>query len=183
MSLVSGNTFGAELWSDNKFIAPSLPQISLIQKCPHCGKYFSKERQEARYAKKGWSSEQGFLTFPEMKEAFQQFTTDGFLNEREESEIRLMLFHSYNDFYHRSEEHHDIARDDYELFISQGKWLIEHFVTDNILKAEYYREIGDFETAQALLSSVSADDDVMRKIVQSIKEKIRVRDAKVFRIK
>lgn len=28
MSLLSGNTFGAQLWSDNKQIAPMLPEIS-----------------------------------------------------------------------------------------------------------------------------------------------------------
>ena len=30
MSLLSGNTFGAKLWSDNKKISPMLPEISLI---------------------------------------------------------------------------------------------------------------------------------------------------------
>ena len=30
MSLISGNTFGAELWSDNKQIAPMLPEISYV---------------------------------------------------------------------------------------------------------------------------------------------------------
>ena len=54
MSLVSGNTFGSELWSDNKQIAPMLPEISYVQKCPHCGKYFIKGRQAVKYAKDGY---------------------------------------------------------------------------------------------------------------------------------
>ena len=51
MSLVSGNTFGAEYWSDNKQIARMLPEISYIQKCPHCGKYYIKSRQDVKFAK------------------------------------------------------------------------------------------------------------------------------------
>ena len=35
INLVSGNTFGAVYWSDNKRIAPMLPQASPVQKCPH----------------------------------------------------------------------------------------------------------------------------------------------------
>ena len=34
MTLISGNTCGAEYWSDNKRIAPMLPSVSPVQKCP-----------------------------------------------------------------------------------------------------------------------------------------------------
>lgn len=40
MSLVSGNTFSAEHWSDTKSIYPMLPTNSDVQKCPGCGKYY-----------------------------------------------------------------------------------------------------------------------------------------------
>jgi len=40
MSITSGNTSGATLWSDAKWYASMLPQVSYIQRCPHCGKYF-----------------------------------------------------------------------------------------------------------------------------------------------
>ena len=53
MSLLSGNTFGAQLWSDNKRIAPMLPEISYVQKCLYCQKYFIRSRQEEVYAKSG----------------------------------------------------------------------------------------------------------------------------------
>lgn len=48
MQLLSGNTFGAELWSDSKEDAPMLPQVSYVQKCPHCGKYFLMSSQATR---------------------------------------------------------------------------------------------------------------------------------------
>lgn len=54
MSLMSGNTFGAKYWSDNQRIAPMLPDISFVQKCPNCGKYMLLSRQKPKYAKEGF---------------------------------------------------------------------------------------------------------------------------------
>lgn len=54
MSLMSGNTCGSMLWSDNKQIAPMMPEISYVQKCPHCGKYYIRNRQAIRYATEGF---------------------------------------------------------------------------------------------------------------------------------
>jgi hypothetical protein len=55
-----------------------LPEISLIQKCPHCEKYFVRSRQEEKFATEGYSSEQGLLTFQEMKEAFSKISEEFF---------------------------------------------------------------------------------------------------------
>ena len=115
MSLISGNTFGAEIWSDNKQIAPMLPEISYVQKCPHCGKYYITGRQKVKYAKDGYSFEQGLLTYPEIKEAFVQLSEEGFVNEKEESKVRMMLHHAYNDYYYRTEEKDVISDEDKTL--------------------------------------------------------------------
>ena len=112
MSLISGNTFGAEIWSDNKQIAPMLPEISYVQKCPHCGKYYIIGRQEVKYAKDGHSFDQGLLTYPEMKEAFVQLSEEGFVNEKEETNVRMMLHHAYNDYYYRSDDNKEINAED-----------------------------------------------------------------------
>ena len=102
MSLVSGNTFDSELWSDNKQIAPMLPEISYVQKCPHCGKYYIIRRQAVKFAKEGHSLETGRLTFSKMKEAFAQLAEEGFIDEKEEINVRMMLHHAYNDYYYRN---------------------------------------------------------------------------------
>ena len=112
MSLVSGNTCGAELWSDNKQIAPMLPEISYVQRCPHCGKYYITGRQEVKYAKDGYSFEKGLLSYPEMKEAFVQLSEEGFLNKKEESNVRMMLHHATNDFYYRSDDNKEILTEE-----------------------------------------------------------------------
>ena len=182
MSLASGNTFGSELWSDNKQIAPMLPEISYVQKCPHCGKYYIKERQIARYAKDGWSFEQGLLTFQEMKEAFAQLNEEGFLNDKEETNVRMMLHHAYNDYYYRNDDTKAASEDDQVLFHENGLWLINNLITDSVMKAEFYREIGEMDTARGILESVVVEDDFLKRIVSSIREKLETDDCKVFKI-
>lgn len=183
MSLVSGNTCGAEFWSDNKQIAPMLPEISYVQKCPHCGKYYIKDRQEEKYAE-GFdhSFEQGLLTYPEMKEAFAQLSEEGFVDRDEESTVRLMLHHAYNDYYYRSDDNKEINAADKELFHENGIWLINNLIADNVLKAEFYREIGEFETACGILESVKVEGELLKRIVALIQERLQNNDCRVFRI-
>ena len=180
MSLISGNTFGAELWSDNKQIAPMLPNISYIQKCPHCGKYYILSRQEPNFDRDGDSFETGELNFEETKEAYEQLSNEGFRTHGEEIEVRLMLFHALNDCYGRTLLGFDGCEDDWNLFVEQGKWLIEHAIADNVLKAEFYREIGEFDKASELLVGVVPDDDFIREFDEKIKERIKLKDSKVF---
>ena len=182
MSLISGNTFGAELWSDNKQIAPMLPEISYVQKCPHCGKYYITGRQEVKYAKDGYSFEKGLLTYPEMKEAFEQISEEGFLNEKEEINVRMMLHHAYNDYYYRTDEKKVISEEDKTLFHENGLWLINNLITDSVMKAEFYREIGEIDTAKSILDSITVEDEFLKRIVTGIKERLEVNNCQVFKV-
>lgn len=182
MSLISGNTFGAELWSDNKQIAPMLPEISYVQKCPHCGKYYITGRQEVKYAKDGYSFEKGLLTYPEMKEAFTQLSEEGFLNEKEEINVRMMLHHAYNDYYYRTDEKKVISEEDKTLFHENGLWLINNLITDSVMKAEFYREIGETDTAKSILDSITVEDEFLKRIVTGIKERLEVNNCQVFKV-
>ena len=182
MSLISGNTFGAELWSDNKQIAPMLPEISYVQKCPHCGKYYITERQEVKYAKDGYSFEKGLLTYPEMKEAFTQLSEEGFLNENEEINVRMMLHHAYNDYYYRTEEKKVVSEENKTLFHKNGLWLINNLITDSVMKAEFYREIGEIDTARSILDSITVEDEFLKRIVTAIKDRLEVNNCQVFKL-
>ena len=182
MSLISGNTLGAELWSDNKRIAPMLPEISYVQKCPHCGKYYITERQEEKYSKNGYSFDKGLLTFPEMKEAFTQLSEDGFLNEQEEINVRMMLHHAYNDYYYRTGKKKVVSEEDKALFHDNGIWLIKNLITDDVMKAEFYREIGETDTARDILDSVKVENDFLKFIVATIRDRLKTNNCEVFKI-
>lgn len=182
MSLISGNTFGEEIWSDNKRIAPMLPEISYVQKCPHCGKYYITERQEVKYAKDSYTFDNGLLTYPEMKEAFIQLSEEGFVNQKEETIVRMMLHHAYNDYYYRSDDNKEVSAEDKKLFRENGIWLIGNLITDSVLKAEFYREIGDFEIAHDILESVEVENEFLKRIVSQIQERLQNNDCRVFKI-
>lgn len=182
MTLISGNTFGEEIWSDNKRIAPMLPEISYVQKCPHCGKYYITERQEVKYAKDSYTFDNGLLTYPEMKEAFIQLSEEGFVNQKEETIVRMMLHHAYNDYYYRSDDNKEVSAEDKKLFRENGIWLIGNLITDSVLKAEFYREIGDFEIAHDILESVEVENEFLKRIVSQIQERLQNNDCRVFKI-
>lgn len=117
-----------------------------------------------------------------MKEAFSQLSEEGFRDKKEESNVRLMLHHAYNDYYYRSSDGKEISANDKNLFYENGKWLIDNLITDNVLKAELYREIGEFEIAHDILESVEVEDLFLRNIVSQIQEKLRNKDCRVFKI-
>ena len=182
MSLRSGNTFGARYWSDNKRIAPMLPEISYVQKCLQCKKYFIRSRQKTVYAKSGFSSDRGSLSFAEMKEAFAQLSQEKFRNKQEEAAVRMMLHHAYNDYYFRDASPRTVAAADQKLFRENALWLIENIIYDNAMKAEFYREVGDMEKAKVLIEKVSVENEFMKKLVATIKEKIKKGETAVFLI-
>jgi hypothetical protein len=185
MSLMSGNTFDAVLWSDNKQIAPMLPEISLIQKCPKCGKYYFRTRQEVVYSDNhDWCSDSGLLTFPEMKEAFVQLSEEGFVDANEEKRARMILLHDFNDYINPyNPDERVVNDDDWSIFQENALWIIENIITDDVLKAEYYREIGMMEEALSILQNLTIEDEFIKKIADKIAKRIKKNDRKVFLIR
>lgn len=123
MSLLSGNTIGAKIWSDMKQMAPMLPRVSPVQKCPKCGCYYLEYKQVLEESKNE-SFERGDLSYSEWKEAYRQFcikyeeiTIDercflfskkkksikiwSDLDEKDWNNVRLWLIQAYNDNYYR----------------------------------------------------------------------------------
>ena len=183
---MSGNTFGAELWSDGKQIAPMLPEISFVQKCPGCGKYYLLSRQEEHYARKGFCTETGNLTFAETKEAFAQIQKELPLHKSEETQLRFMLHFAYNDYYYRNDYYSKnkkkktVAEDDYGLFRENAIWLLKNGITDPLMAAEYYREIGEFKKASVVLDAVELKEKFQKSIASSIRKRIDAKDCGVF---
>ena len=189
LSLMSGNTFGAELWSDGKQIAPMLPEISFVQKCPGCGKYYLLSRQEEHYARKGFCTETGNLTFAETKEAFAQIQKELPLHKSEETQLRFMLHFAYNDYYYRNDYYckkkkkkKTVAQEDYKLFRENAIWLLENAITDRIIAAEYYREIGEIKKASVVLDAAQPTDDFHTQVAASIRKRLDAKDIEVFKL-
>lgn len=169
LQLMSGNTIGGTQWSDLKSVFPMLPRPSDIQKCPHCGKYYFLSSVET---KEGYdiSSEKGNLSYEQIKEALKQFTKDS-LSVENEIDLRLLFVHIYNDTYQReSVSGHDTPGSaDKELFTSQVLRLIEIWDIEPLIKAELYREIGEFDKCVQILDSQIDDDSFKLKIAKKMK--------------
>ena len=61
-------------------------------------------------------------------------------------------------------------------------WLIQNIIRDNVMKAEFYREIREFEKAKSILDEVPVSDDFYKSLVERIQERIANRDSTVFQL-
>lgn len=159
LQLMSGNTFGSTRWSDAKQQAPMLPMVSYIQRCPHCGKYFFYTNEVRVGEAKEFSSNLGELSYQHLKEAFDQLQPSG----KDETTTRLYLLWAFNDLYGNAEIA-DIPTQEWEYHLANVQHLIP-LMSDVLVQAELYREIGEFQKCIELLNSMQITPDL-----QNIKE-------------
>lgn len=186
MTLCSGNTIGIVCWSDNKEIAPMLPRVSPVQKCPKCGKYYLQYKLGEEVGK-DISFELGNMSFFEWKEAYLQFKNDDTgLDKTDWEKIRKGLMHAYNDCFSRekSEQEYNPIPEEFAFFVDVVDVFIEehvwHSEQDMLLKAELYRETGRFKECLAILNSI--DENSQNDLFHDIKERAEHKDVRVFRI-
>lgn len=187
MSLVSGNTFGGTVWSDTRREYPMLPEVSPIQQCPHCKKYYFLEQAKRKHSKDPESGMRGFgelgkLSYLELKDAKKQMELLS-LTKMQRWILNHQLFMAYNDSFRRQPEtvaflpseedeafyHHAIEElldgidqsSDYELF-----------------HAELLRETGCFEEAKEVLYRHKSEED--RWVVDAMLRHINDKDTMPF---
>ena len=197
LSLMSGNTFGGELWSDGRTIYPMLPKISTIQKCPNCGKYslFEKWKDTGRTDSNAFGST-GDLSYLEAKEAYMELCRSS-SNKTKFYEIAIFFVHAYNDEFRRPrlrEAFHKDKRpstisgsfssptdEDITLFSEASQSAIDNSYNTQdalILKAELHRERGEWLEAYEILHEMSAGDNQW--IVDAILYHVCKRDASLL---
>ena len=180
LSLLSGNTFGQQVWSDNKTIAPMLPRVSFVQKCPSCGGFYLMSRQKPKYGT-DYSFELGELSYFETKEAWKSLKETHDLSEDERITILFMLVWAYNDEFTR-EKAKPIIQEEQDFFQNIIETLLESTQFDILLKAEFLREAGSFEEYRNLLNGYTPDDDFRKKLTAKLIERIHSSDTRPFLI-
>ena len=180
LSLVSGNTCNGRQWSDMKRDFPMLPEVSPIQKCPSCGKYYYVKDEEKSRGDH-ISLEQGNLTYQQLKEAAVQFGET--LAKADRVTLNLLLLQTYNDLYNREGEDITEAPEQEKDYIKTvlGE-LLECEDVDDVVKAEFYRERRLFEDAIALLDKCHPQDGLLIKIVERMKQYARGHKTIAFEI-
>ena len=180
LTLLSGNTFQGQQWSDCRRKFPMLPEVSSIQKCPSCGMYYFTDEVERRQATEGYSFETGELTYEELREAAGQF--GGTLSLEEWHILEVLLVWAYNDKYNREDmETTEAPKEEQEYINSVLDNLIVLSQTD-VTKAEYLRERGRFEDALAILNKCHQEGDFFVSLVKKMKSYAKAHSKIAFKI-
>lgn len=206
VQIMSGNTYGAWLWSDSKQVAPMLPQVSPIQKCPTCGHYYFLKNVNIKEGDT-YSDEEGWLSFDDAIEAFNELMTDyrrhieewkawsWFDKDDEDSEafktwlqnnkqkdlelLTIIIAWAFNDIIRNGKEPSQEQYDVFKTTVSSN--LKQPILSNNeLLKAELYREIGEFDECLATLEKFNPEDEFLADIRKRIIDKAQEQDDKVF---
>lgn len=167
MSLASGNTFGGTVWSDTRRNYPMLPEVSPIQKCPHCKKYYFIEQAKSEYSKDPDSEMRSFgklgeLTYQELKEAKKQMESLS-LTKMQRWILNHQLFMAYNDMYRRKPEGLvSQSEEDKISFIQVVEELLDGIDQSDdyeLFHAELLRETGRYDEAAEILQNHNIEED------------------------
>jgi hypothetical protein len=162
-TLLSGNTFGAELWSDGKIVAPMLPEFPSLVLCKKCNQFYwvedAREIERMDYYqsdKEGKWSDVNFVEFPTFNQYFDALETIP-----EEEFIRINIWWSYNDFFRKGIEDQitpDMHEKNTENLAALLKILCETDDNDLLIKSEAYRNLGFFDESKELLNRIEDPD-------------------------
>ena len=112
----------------------------------------------------------------------------GFINFEDELNVRINFIQSYNDEYSRkiklpSDEDRILSIKNIHILVDSALWPKNEIFT-MALKAEYLREIGDFERAIDIISHLPTSKiDFENEYIRLVKEKIIEKNTEVFRIR
>jgi hypothetical protein len=173
LQLMSGNTFGSTLWSDTKHIAPMLPRVSHIQRCPTCGKYFFRTQDVMAGRSDRYGGGTGDLPLEYLKQALAQLQPTG----DDESALRFYILWAFNDRYGDMEQS-DIPSEEWEYHMDNVHHLLQMDI-NAMVRAELHREIGDFEQAIQILQPLEVEDN-MKDFHRQLLQQAQLQNRKVF---
>ena len=186
-SLMSGNTFDAELYSDLKRIAPMLPEFPDLTDCKKCRNIFwlSKTKNIGKYS---WGDDPNPLRenadlaeFLSIHNYFKALNTNVVENLNEELHIRKRIWWSFNDRIRNGGKLFRFVNDEVRWKANIDRLLelldIEQ-VDQKIMVAELYRNLGNFERCLELINSI--EDSELEWIKMVFNKECRNRNTAVF---
>jgi len=168
-SLTSGNTFGAELFSDGKQIGPMLPDFPDITKCPKCKTIFwiSDENEIGSFEpwgleiiKEEWKNAQK-AKFLSVYEYFTALDNKILRTKNDEILIRQRIWWGFNDRL-RKKKSVLATETDETLWFNNINVLLTMLDPEDtnqlIMMAELNRNLGNFEKCIAILDCIETND-------------------------
>lgn len=153
MSLLSGNTFNAVVWSDSYRDYPHMPAPSRVQRCPSCGRYFFLDGLKPEpLLDKEWEDfgmgtmETGTLDYPQSFESLCQLEGED-LTEDQLQWLHFNLLYAFNDW--RTREQFVVRNHLKDLNDNYSSWALE------------WRENAERQLADCLAREVKDSDDAI----------------------
>ena len=187
-TLRSGNTFGARYFSDGKRVADMLPDFPYFVKCPACDVFFkitaklivgeisrheiAENRDKIQFVR--------FLTVNEYRQAISVGLYNG--NEKDILPLRVSLWRLYNDCNDGERRSKTLSENrqsfdavkTYEIkenedYVENCREILSLMVEktedeDLLLRAELWRNLGEFEKCKSLLNDVKMPEKYERYI-------------------
>lgn len=120
----------------------------------------------------------GELNFQEAKEALEQLYEAS--DEERRLTLRMYVLYAFNDMYGRKGLLYELDSEDYKYFVENCREIIKMEQTDRTLRAELYREIGDFDQCLAYLDTLEPGTEVENKVRDMIRQRALEGDRMVF---
>ena len=185
-SFVSGNNFGAKLFSDGKQIAPMLPDYPNLTKCKKCNSIFWLSNLEKIAKYNSWKDKNAewgnadYADFLEIKDLCRalEITKD----KKEETIIRQLIWWTIND---RVRNDKQIFNDesDKDLYEQNCNILLtllsEEDFNQRIMIAELYRNLGKFEQCLAIIKNLPTDFEWLK---DEFSQQCEKKNSLVFRL-
>jgi hypothetical protein len=173
MTLVSGNTFGARIWTDGKQIAPMLPRPPVVVKCRNCaGFYWLAEADEigtfypqgegGEEVNPDWTAAQ--MIEEPTEDDYYQAIEEGFaINSEQERSLRVLAWWRRNDAFRDIAQKQVLEGANAIGVCRENLEVLRHLLTaeddnDRFMKVEVLRELGEFESALQVLSLVNSPE-------------------------
>ena len=120
----------------------------------------------------------GELNFQEAREALEQLYESS--NEDRRFTLRVYVLYAFNDMYGRNGLQYLEDSEDYQYFVKNCREMIKMEQTDETLKAELYREIGEFDKCLAYLDTLESGSEVENEVRDMIRQRALDGDRMVF---
>lgn len=176
------------LWSDYRKYHPKREWASVVQRCPTCKHYFIRRFPYIRTKTLCYTSNRGLLPYPNLKQALEQFLSEG-INSNDELIVRQQVLHAYNDLY-GCVYHKDIPIEELKynkqnvlrfIQLLENDDLSEPLKQHTLYIAELYREIGEFSQCMKTLKMPFMAATAIEKIMfNKVEELCLQQDTRVF---
>ena len=185
-TILSGNTFGATVWTDGKRDAPMLPDQPWLVKCPHCQVLIWIDEQEEIGKFEPFSDSRAYkdakpYSVPELQDYFAELNKNS-LDREKEQYLRLRAWWVGNDQRRDANNiRQNLSDEERGNLQALDKMLDPSEDNDRLMMAEIKRELGQFEEAEVILTEPFVNE--LSQAVSIIRELIQRRELFVAEMK